>query len=182
MAKMPRIVYRHNNTLRFIVSAIGEPGEREFFLQIKSPDGINTIAVEKEQVRALSDQISNLIAEVRRSGLAPKGDTSVAPKIDNEPIEFPIEKDFQLGVANLAWRNNQIELTLQAISSDDLILLDDLEDGPDLIISTIPIDLAKGFCLRANDLVNQGRPACPFCGLPMNQSGHLCPRANGYRR
>ena len=179
---MPRIIYRHENIFRFIVSAIGEPGEREFFLQIKSPDGINTIAVEKEQVRALSEQISNLIAEVRRAGLVGKNDISIAAKIDNEPIEFPIEKDFQLGIANLAWKNKEIELTLQAISSDDLLLLDDLEEGPDLIIFSIPIDLAKGFCVRANDLINQGRPACPFCGLPMNASGHLCPRANGYRR
>ena len=179
---MPRIIYRHENIIRFIVSAIGEPGEREFFLQIKSPDGINTIAVEKEQVRALSEQISNLIAEVRRAGLVAKNDLSIEPKIDNEPIEFPIEKDFQLGIANLAWKNKEIKLTLQAISSDDLLLLDDLDEGPDLIICSIPIDLAKGFCLRANELINQGRPACPFCGLPMNLSGHLCPRANGYRR
>ena len=181
-ARMPRIIYRHENSLRFVVSAIGNPGEREFFLQVKSSDGLNTIAVEKEQVRALSEQISNLITEVRRAGLVAKKDISIAPKIDNEPIELPIEKDFQLGVANLAWKNNQIELILQAISSDDAILLDDLDDGPDLIICSIPIDLAKGFCVRANALLNQGRPACPFCGLPMNSSGHLCPRANGYRR
>ena len=49
---MPRIVYRHNSPERFIVSAIGEPGQREFFIQVVSSEGVNTIAVEKEQVRA----------------------------------------------------------------------------------------------------------------------------------
>ena len=179
---MARIVYRHENISRFIVSAIGQPGEREFFLQIKSPEGINTIALEKEQVRALSEQIDKLIVEVRRAGLVSKVESSVPAKIDKDPIEFPIDKDFQLGVANLSWKVSHIELTLQAISSDDLILLDDFEEGPDLIIAKIPIEFAKGFCLRANELINQGRPACPFCGLPINLSGHLCPRANGYRR
>ncbi|NCZ77446.1 MAG: DUF3090 domain-containing protein, partial [Actinobacteria bacterium] len=29
---MPRIIYRHDPTNRFIVSAIGQPGEREFFI------------------------------------------------------------------------------------------------------------------------------------------------------
>ena len=26
------------------------------------------------------------------------------------------------------------------------------------------------------------RPACPFCGGPVDPAGHLCPRANGFRR
>ncbi|MEI7647105.1 MAG: DUF3090 domain-containing protein, partial [Actinomycetes bacterium] len=24
--------------------------------------------------------------------------------------------------------------------------------------------------------------ACPFCSLPLDSEGHVCPRANGYRR
>jgi uncharacterized repeat protein (TIGR03847 family) len=179
---MPRVVYRHDDVSRFIVSAIGQPGEREFFIQVKSMDGINTIAVEKEQVRVLSEQIHNLVVELRRSGLIDKDQLSVSPKIDNEPLEIPIEPDFELGIASIAWKKDVIEITFQAISSDDFILLDDLDEGPDLVIANLPIDIAKGFCLRADDLVSKGRSACPFCGLPINLSGHLCPRANGYRR
>jgi uncharacterized repeat protein (TIGR03847 family) len=179
---MPRIIYRHDDVSRFIVSAIGQPGEREFFLQVKSIEGINTIAVEKEQVRVLALQMENLITELRRSSLIDKNSASVAARIDNDPLELPIEADFQLGVASIAWKNKAIEITLQAISSDDLILLDDLDDGPDLVIAKLSIEIAKGFCQRADDLVKKGRSACPFCGLPINISGHLCPRANGYRR
>ena len=179
---MPRIIYRHDDVSRFIVSAIGQPGEREFFLQVKSIEGINTIAVEKEQVRVLALQMENLITELRRSTLIDKNSASVAARIDNDPLELPIEADFQLGVASIAWKNQAIEITLQAISSDDLILLDDLDDGPDLVIAKLSIEIAKGFCQRADDLVKKGRSACPFCGLPINISGHLCPRANGYRR
>jgi len=179
---MPRIIYRHDDVSRFIVSAIGQPGEREFFLQVKSIEGINTIAVEKEQVRVLALQMENLITELRRSSLIDKNSASVAARIDNDPLELPIDADFQLGVASIAWKNQAIEITLQAISSDDLILLDDLDDGPDLVIAKLSIEIAKGFCQRADDLVKKGRSACPFCGLPINISGHLCPRANGYRR
>ena len=179
---MPRIIYRHEPVKRFIVSAIGEPGQREFFIQISSDQGINTIAVEKEQVRALAEQLNILVSELRRSGVINKEQSSVAPKIDDDPLEIPIESDFQLGVANIAWRNSQIEITFQAISSDDEILLDDLDYGPDLIIAAVSIEIAKGFSSRADRIIAQGRGACPFCGLPMNISGHLCPRANGYRR
>ncbi|MCB1239503.1 MAG: DUF3090 family protein, partial [Tetrasphaera sp.] len=35
---------------------------------------------------------------------------------------------------------------------------------------------------RAGALVAAGRPPCPFCGQALDPSGHICPRANGYRR
>lgn len=179
---MPRIIYRHDSPERFIVSAIGEPGQREFFIQVISDQSVNTIAVEKEQVRALSNQLSLLISEVRRGGLISKLESSVPAKIDNQPLQIPIEPDFQLGIANIAWSNKQIEITFQAISSEDEVLLDDLDSGPDLIIILTSIDLVKGFCVRAEQVVSSGRSACPFCNLPINTTGHLCPRANGYRR
>lgn len=179
---MPRIVYRHNSPERFIVSAIGEPGQREFFIQVVSSEGVNTIAVEKEQVRALSNQLTVLISEIRRSGLISKAESSVPAKEDNQPLQIPIEADFQLGVANIAWVNNQIEITFQAISTLDEILLDDLDSGPDLVIISTSIELVKGFCARAEQVISSGRSACPFCNLPVNVTGHLCPRANGYRR
>jgi hypothetical protein len=31
-------------------------------------------------------------------------------------------------------------------------------------------------------VVAAGRPPCPFCGGPLDAGGHVCPRANGYRR
>ena len=41
---------------------------------------------------------------------------------------------------------------------------------------------ARVFAHRAAAVVAQGRPPCPFCGNPLDPEGHICPRANGYRR
>ena len=41
---------------------------------------------------------------------------------------------------------------------------------------------ARDFVARAQALVAAGRPPCPFCLQPLDPSGHICPRANGYRR
>jgi uncharacterized repeat protein (TIGR03847 family) len=71
---------------------------------------------------------------------------------------------------------------MQAASQDDELLIDDIDYGPDLIVANLKINQIKGFCDRANNVVNAGRPACPFCALPVDPLGHLCPRANGYRR
>ena len=41
---------------------------------------------------------------------------------------------------------------------------------------------ARIFHDRAELVIAAGRQPCPFCGLPINPEGHLCARANGYRR
>lgn len=177
---MPRVIYRHQPATRFIVSAIGEPGERQFFIQVKSSEGLNSVTLEKTQVIALTERFEELIRELRRGKLATVADLSAA--VDNLPMELPIDEDFQVGVISITWEKDLVFVNIQAISQDEDLILDDLDSGPDLIIATLRIDQVKGFCERAKSIVNAGRPACPFCGLPIDPLGHLCPRANGYRR
>jgi uncharacterized repeat protein (TIGR03847 family) len=41
---------------------------------------------------------------------------------------------------------------------------------------------ARAFVKRAELVIEAGRPDCPFCGNPIDPDGHLCVRANGFRR
>jgi uncharacterized repeat protein (TIGR03847 family) len=41
---------------------------------------------------------------------------------------------------------------------------------------------ARAFVKRAALVVDAGRPSCPFCGSPIDPNGHLCVRANGFKR
>jgi uncharacterized repeat protein (TIGR03847 family) len=107
---------------------------------------------------------------------------SVKPLIDNAPLELPIEPDFLVGIISITWESGRVYVNLQAASQDDEIYLDDIDEGPDLVVVKLTIEQVKGFCERAKDIVNAGRPACAFCALPIDPIGHLCPRANGYRR
>ena len=34
----------------------------------------------------------------------------------------------------------------------------------------------------SRSVIGAGRPDCPFCGEPLDPAGHLCVRANGFRR
>jgi uncharacterized repeat protein (TIGR03847 family) len=179
---MPRIIYRHQPASRFIVSAIGEPGQREFFVQVKSESNINTVAIDKGQVVALADRLGELIQQLRRGKLAPAEELTAPAIKDDDPLELPIEADFSVGIISINWDNEFVVVNIQAASQDDELLIDDIEFGPDLIIANLKINQVKGFCDRANRVVNAGRPACPFCALPVDPRGHLCPRANGYRR
>ena len=53
--------------------------------------------------------------------------------------------------------------------------------GEVLVVRIAPT-VARDFVARSMALVAAGRPACPFCQQPIDPEGHICPRANGYRR
>ncbi len=52
----------------------------------------------------------------------------------------------------------------------------------EILVVRLPAGLARAFSKRAAVVVSAGRAPCPFCGGPLDPSGHLCPRANGFRR
>jgi uncharacterized repeat protein (TIGR03847 family) len=179
---MPRIIYRHQPATRFIVSTIGDPGERQFFIQVKSVDGLNSVTLEKTQVIALTARFEELIKELRRGQLASAAALNAPAISDDQPMELPIDEDFQVGIISITWESDLVVVNMQAASQDDDLILDDLDFGPDLLIATLELNQVKGFCERAKLIVAAGRLACPFCALPIDPAGHLCPRANGYRR
>ena len=59
---------------------------------------------------------------------------------------------------------------------------DDDPDAADTLRVFLSPDAAAAFARRAKALVAAGRPPCPFCLQPLDPTGHICPRANGYRR
>jgi uncharacterized repeat protein (TIGR03847 family) len=66
--------------------------------------------------------------------------------------------------------------------ADRLIVIVE-EAGDEGIVARVAItrEQAAAFAIRATTLVEAGRPPCPLCGLPLDPSGHDCPRTNGHR-
>ena len=64
--------------------------------------------------------------------------------------------------------------------ADDDDVPDDSLEGPDVLRVRLSAAMALGFARRAARIVAAGRPACPFCGQPLNPEGHVCVRTNGY--
>ena len=53
-------------------------------------------------------------------------------------------------------------------------------DGPDLVRVRLTPLAVRAFVERSLRTVAAGRPPCPFCGQPLDPTGHICPRKNGY--
>ena len=186
------VVHRFDPPERFVAGTVGPPGQRTFFLQARSGSRITSVSLEKQQVAVLAERIDGLLDELLRdeggAGLVP----AVAPASmeDTAPLEQPIEEEFRAGTMTLAWDPEAgrvvIEVfpfTAAAVVSPEQVDEDFEEPEPDeLLLVRIPPGAARAFVKRAAQVLEAGRPSCPFCGNPIDPDGHLCVRANGFRR
>ena len=171
---------------RFITGTVGEPGERTFFLQVSEGPRLISVSLEKAQVQALAERLTLILKELRQSNSNLK--IAALPR-DDRPLDTPIEEEFRVGVIGLAVdsQSSHIQIDLQAVRenigfSGDSSEQDDLNLDQDILRIRISPSLATAFTKRAQSVVDAGRQPCPFCGGPIDTRGHLCPRANGYRR
>jgi uncharacterized repeat protein (TIGR03847 family) len=170
---------------RFVAGTVGIPGERTFFLQARTGSRLVSVSLEKAQVAAIADRVLQILREIRLSE-----PLAVFERVayDDQPLESPIDEEFRVGVIGLAYVSDRrlIEIDLQAIvdsdNADEELLEIDTNSDQDILRILMPLGYAESFAKRANTVVAAGRAPCPFCGGPIDPNGHLCPRANGYRR
>ena len=168
---------------RFTVGTVGLPGERTFFLQLRSGNTLLSTSIEKSQVAALSERLNFMLKEIRLDHpLLPR------PELvrDSLPLENPVFDEFRVGSMAIFFDEitSKIQIDLRELNIDD----DEVdEDSPQLedveiIRFYISPSQAKIFHDRAELVVAAGRQPCPFCSFPIDPQGHICARANGYRR
>jgi uncharacterized repeat protein (TIGR03847 family) len=194
---MPRVVFEYDPPERFVAGTVGEPGQRTFFLQASGNGRTTSVSLEKQQVLVLAERVEALLVEVVRRSAGETAVPAVSPPAaeDNGPLESPVEEEFRVGAMALAWDPDDevVVIEAQAVTDDDgddgddgdeqsPLIYEDDENGPPLLRVRVSGTLARGFVVRAQAVVSAGRPPCPFCGGPLDAAGHVCPRANGYRR
>jgi uncharacterized repeat protein (TIGR03847 family) len=160
---------------RFVTGTVGEPGERAFYLQVRNSSQLLSVAVEKAQVQAITTRLDVMIAEIRK--VNPLITIEKVP-IDDAPLESPVDSEFQIGAMSLAWDEETSLICIELYELEE----DEEESDGEVAEINITIGMAAAFSTRSKAVVNAGRLPCPFCGIPIDPRGHLCPRANGYRR
>lgn len=189
---MPRQVFFYDPPERFIAGTVGEPGHRAFYLQASDHGRVTSVLLEKTQVMALAERVDELLDEVVRRNGGKTAVPAVAPAelMDTAPLDQPVDEEFRVGTMALAW-DDSVQLLIveaQELVEDEedggeLFDEDDPDaDGPSLLRVRLSGAMARVFAKRAMSLVSAGRPPCPFCSLPLDPEGHVCPRQNGYRR
>ncbi len=196
---MPPIVHGFDPPERFVAGTVGEPGARTFFLQARAGARVVSVALEKQQVAALAERIDELLDEVMTEARTEAVIPAVAPVglADEEPLDLPIAEEFRAGTMTLSWDPQAERVVIEVfpvgeeligvadVDAEDLGTADIVPDEIEPIeVFVVRIDAghARAFVQRAERVVGAGRPDCPFCGQPIDPDGHLCVRANGFKR
>jgi uncharacterized repeat protein (TIGR03847 family) len=180
------VIHEFDPPERFVAGTVGEPGTRTFFLQARSGPRVVSVALEKQQVAVLAERIDELLDEV----MAALGNDALVPAVapvgldDSEPLEQPIDEQFRAGTMTLSWDPSIARVVIEVFpltettDEDD----DDEVEPEEVLMVRLEAGPARAFVHRAALVIEAGRPDCPFCGNPIDPEGHLCVRANGYRR
>jgi uncharacterized repeat protein (TIGR03847 family) len=198
-----RRIFSFDQPDRFVCGAIGQPGQRTFFLQATKGSRVVSVALEKVQVAVLAERLTMLLMSLREGGVKLDPDVPAAPARLSEPVV----EQFRVGTLTLGWDADRERVFIEAReigevdpeededSDDDeegadpasgvpavprRLIATDVGDGPDLVRVQLDADAALAFASGAAAVLQAGRPPCPQCGAPLDPTGHFCPRRNGY--
>jgi uncharacterized repeat protein (TIGR03847 family) len=184
---VPRQLHVFDQPERFVAGTVGQPGERQFFLQARDGARVVSVGLEKQQVHVLAERVDGLLDEVvrRTGGEAPVPATAPLGSEDLDPLEPPVTEEFRVGAMGLGWNGDTEPGDHRGTRSSRTRRRGARPRGGPRRRSRVPAGAAhrrpaRAFAKRALSQA-AGPPPCPFCNLP-RALGHICPRANGYRR
>jgi len=176
---MSRIKIDLNPVNHITVDAIGQPGERVFYLQGKNSEQVITLLVEKFQIQTLSLAIENLMSELREK-MPDIVDASPTYREDEMVLDPPLDPLFRVGELSLGYDPEQDMMVLIATEVPM-----DLPDEDEEQLSEI-----RFWCTRSQlwalgrwgiELASRGRPVWPSTGEPILPPGEFSPKNNGHK-
>jgi len=168
---------------RLTADAVGEPGQRTFYLQAASGVDQVTLLVEKEQVRRLAESLQSWLPELAADRPEDPGETAAA-EAGELALAPPLEPDFRVGQLTL---NYDAERDRVVVVATELQVEDEEEEDPVEPPEPLQVRLfvtrpqLRVLARHGSQVVARGRPPCPLCGGPLDPAGHICPALNGHR-
>jgi probable phosphoglycerate mutase len=165
------IIHDLNPVSRVTVGAVGEPGQRVFYLQGSQDLTLVTLVAEKEQVLSLGQGISDLLTRLGDRADAPT-DTGA---YDLE-LRTPFEPLFRIGQLGLGYdqENNLLVIVAYALTGEEE------PETVDVVRFWATRDQMRALARHVTEVAAAGRPVCVLCGRPIDPEGHFCPRRNGH--
>ena len=170
-------IYELDPVDKIAVAAVGEPGQRRFFLLASGSGQTLTLGCEKSQIQALivrlqqmleAQQIETAEASEPPAGAPEPGDP--AWQIGEMGLGYHEARKMFVLVASQAAAGQEAEAEAAAQA----------DDAPSVRF-WLNHEQVVEFSRQAQSVLSAGRPLCPRCGLPMDASGHPCPVMNGAR-
>lgn len=165
------IVHDLNPVSRVTVGALGEPGQRTFFLQGRQGATLVSLLAEKEQMNSLAQGVTELLT---RLGERPDAPTKVTTY--ELALEQPVEPLFRIGQLGLGYDQETELLVIVAYAVPE----QEDQETIDVVRFWATRDQMRALARHVNEVAAAGRPICVLCGRPIDPEGHFCPRRNGH--
>ncbi|HEY5984323.1 MAG TPA: DUF3090 domain-containing protein [Anaerolineales bacterium] len=166
--------------------AIGQPGQRVFYIQAFQAQKTYTVIIEKTQLQSLAVGIEQFLAEVARQN--PKLEEASADYVEAQMrINPPVDPAFRVGEIGLGYdqTRDRVVLFVRELQAEAEAESGEQAQGSDEESGTV----YRFWCTRTQlrqlarwgvEVASRGRPMCPQCGQPMEPGGHFCPKKNGH--
>ena len=167
---------------RLTADAVGEPGQRTFYLQAASgPDQV-TLLVEKEQVRRLAESLQRWLPELAADRPEDPEEARMA-EASELALSEPLEPDFRVGQLSLSYdpERDRVVVVATELLAGDQEEPEELLPEPQEVRLTVTRPQLRVLARHGSQVVARGRPPCPLCGNPLDPTGHVCPALNGHR-
>jgi uncharacterized repeat protein (TIGR03847 family) len=163
--------------LKITTDAIGEPGQRVFYLQAKNEDQLVTLIIEKQQVQSLAIGLEQFLRDLQDR----HPDISEASQDYSESemvLDKPIDPLFRVGQLGLGYDE---EADLLILVARELQTTEVEEESGAVARFWCTRSQLRAMCHWGLELASRGRPICGNCGQPIDKGGHFCPKSNGHR-
>ncbi|MBC8162698.1 MAG: DUF3090 family protein [Roseiflexaceae bacterium] len=167
---MEEFTYDLDQVTRITASAIGEPGQRVFYVQARRGRELVSLIAEKQQVQVLAQSIDQFLEElVEKNPLLSTADDFML--ISDMTLEEPLESRFRISQMGLGYdaERDLVLLIIQGLEEDGETLTARFSAGREQM---------KALSQHALQVVSKGRRICGNCARPIDPEGHFCPRMN----
>jgi uncharacterized repeat protein (TIGR03847 family) len=169
-------IYELDPVEQIAIAAVGQPGQRQFFLLASGLGRTVTLTCEKSQVQALVLRLSQMMEAQGVEAIETSGPPATLQ---------PGEPEWQVAEMGLGYHEARKMFVL--VASQGLTPAqgagtpEEASDDAPSVRFWLSHEQVAAFSKQAQSILAAGRPLCPRCGLPMDSSGHPCPVLNGAR-
>ncbi len=157
--------------------AIGQPGQRVFYIQAFQAEKTYTVIIEKAQLQSLAIGVEKFLAEIERQN--PSLEEAEADYVEEQMrIHPPVDPLFRVGEIGLGYDQLRDRVVLFA---RELLTEEQEPEEASAIRFWCSRPQVRRLARWGTEVVQRGRAICPQCGQPEESEGHFCPKKNGNR-
>lgn len=158
--------------------AIGQPGQRVFYIQAWQDQRTVTVIIEKAQLQSLAVGVEQFMAQIMAEN--PELEEASGDYIEDKMhINPPVEPLFRVGEIGLGYERER-DLVVLFVKE---LLPEDTTDPESAAVVRFwgTRSQVRSMARWGAEVVQRGRPLCPQCRQPMEPEGHFCPKKNGHK-